>query len=101
MQISVFSALNLEIAWCARSEYWNFRANFGRNFRNSDLNLDLVSKYCNLHGARGLNTGISQRIFGRNFRNSELNLEIGSKSEPKYSRFSALNLEIGSDEILN
>ena len=31
--------------------------------------------------------------FGRNFRNSELNLEIGSKSEPKCSRFSALNLE--------
>ena len=54
----------------------------------SALNLDLVSKYCNLHGARGLNTGISQRIFGRNFRNSELNLEIGSKSEPKCSRFS-------------
>ena len=67
----------------------------------STLNLEIVSKYCNLHGARGLNTGISQRIFGRNFRNSELNLEIGSKSEPKCSRFSALNLEVGSDEILN
>ena len=35
--------------------------------------------------------------FERNFQNSELNLEIGSKSEPKCSRFSALNLEIDSD----
>ena len=73
MQITVFadnlkiqSAEYWEFAWCARSEYWNFRTNFGRNFRNS-----------------------------------ELNLEIGSKSEPKCSRFSALNLEVGSDEILN
>ena len=33
----------------------------------SALNLDLVSKYCNLHGARGLNTGISERILGAIF----------------------------------
>ena len=33
----------------------------------STLNLEIVSKYCNLHGARGLNTGISERILGAIF----------------------------------